>query len=467
MSTAAPAPRALTPRAVLATRLGHLVLAMLVVELLAGMQIYINQTVLPLLATDLHARSHYGLVTAAAQVPAFATMPMGGAMLARWRADRLMTVLTAMLVAGAVLGALAPGIGVYVAGEVLRGLAAGALATVSMGVLVAGLPDAWRRLFLAAGSAMWVVSSLLGPAYAASVSQLWGWRWALVAYTPLLVVARLVMAREIRGLRVHDEEGSRAPWSAALALAGGVGLIGSLPAAGPWFWPGCAVGSAAVLWACARVFPPGTLRLDRGRRAAIAALAWVCGAYLTLDYLVAPGAHDVLGLGAGAIGWALTTAGVAWSVVAMWCGARPARKPGRYRARVALGALLFLGGAMVMAAALGGAAPWWWLHAGFGLAGLGMGLTHQDTLIRCVTPPQQAGPGARGDGISEARAATSVTIASTAGGAALGTAATAFVAPTELGVEQDRLVGVVVVLALMLAATPLLAWRAARAGGPE
>ncbi len=192
-------------------------MAMLVVELLAGMQIYINQTVLPLLATDLHARSHYGLVTAAAQVPTFLTMPLGGAMLARWRADRLMTALTALLVVGAVLGALAPGIEVYVAGEVLRGLAAGALATVSMGVLVAGLPDAWRRLFLAVGSATWVISSLLGPAYAATISELYSWRWALVAYIPLLIGARLVMSREIRGLRVGQDEGAGActwasPW---------------------------------------------------------------------------------------------------------------------------------------------------------------------------------------------------------------------------------------------------------------
>ena len=70
-------------------------LAVLVVELLAGMQIYLNQTVLPLLATEMGARNAYGLVTAAAQVPAFLTMPLGGAMLARWRPNRLMTALTA------------------------------------------------------------------------------------------------------------------------------------------------------------------------------------------------------------------------------------------------------------------------------------------------------------------------------------------------------------------------------------
>ena len=58
-------------------------------------------------------------------LPAFLTMPLGGAMFARWRAGRLMTVLTGVLVAGAMLGALSPNVGVYAAGEVLRGLAAG------------------------------------------------------------------------------------------------------------------------------------------------------------------------------------------------------------------------------------------------------------------------------------------------------------------------------------------------------
>ncbi len=105
------------------------------------------------------------------------------------------------------------------------------------------------------------------------------------------------------------------------------------------------------------------------------------------------------------------------------------------------------------------------MHVGFTLAGAGMGLSHQDTIIRCVSPPpaQEDRPG---DGISEARAATSVTIASAAGAATLGTLAAAFVAPTDLGVEQDRLVGdrlvgIVIVLVVLLAATPLLARRAA------
>ena len=444
-------------RGVIATPVGRLTLAMLVVELLAGMQVYINQTVLPLVASDLSARAHYGLVTAAATVPTFLTMPLGGAMLARWRADRLMTALTGLLVAGAAAGALAPDVGVYVLGEVVRGMAAGALSTVTMGAMVAGLPEAWRRAFLAASSAMWVVSSLAGPTYAAAISSGWGWRWALVAYIPVLVAARLVMARQIRGLRVRDDDG--APLAAALAMAGGVALIGAVPASAPWFWPVSALGLGGVGWACSRVFPAGVLRLAPGRRAALATLTWVCACYFALDFLVSPAGHDVLALGPGAVGWALTTAGVLWSTVAVWCGAHPARRRRAYLVRTGAGGLLLALGGALQAAALAGAAPWWGLHAGWGIAGLGLGLTHQDTLIRCVTDPVELGKAA--DGISEARSATAVTVAGNVGAAALGTLATTLVAPTSAGVEERLVVPVVVVLTIMLGLTPLLARRAA------
>ena len=196
------------------------------------MQVYLNQTVLPLLATEMGARNAYGLVTAAAQVPAFLTLPPGGAMLTRWRPARLMTVLTTLLVSGAVVGALAPNIEFYVLGEILRGsgvAAAGAFATATMGVMVTGLPDAWRRLCLAVG-----------------------------------------------------------------------------------------------------------------RRAGIATLMWVCAFFLTLDYLVAPSAHDVLDMTPTQIGWALIAGGIGWSVVALVCGAHPAREPKAYRRRTTLAAAFFV-----------------------------------------------------------------------------------------------------------------------------
>jgi len=151
---------------------------------------------------------------------------------------------------------------------------------------------------------------------------------------------------------------------------------------------------------------PGGEGWARGRRAALATLTWVCASYFALDFLISPAGHDVLVLGPGAVGWALTAAGVLWSAVAMWCGAHPARQRHVYLVRTGLGGLLFAVGGGILAAALLGAAPWWGLHLGWGLSGLGMGLTHQDTLIRCVTDPVELGQ--RNDGISQAQSATAV-----------------------------------------------------------
>ena len=443
--------------ALLGSRTGHLALAVLVVELLAGMQVYLNQTVLPLLATEMGARNAYGLVTAAAQVPAFLTMPLGGAMLTRWRPARLMTVLTTLLVSGAVVGVLAPNVEVYVLGEILRGLAAGALATATMGVMVTGLPDAWRRLCLAGGSGMWVVAALAGPVYASGVSASWGWRWSLVLYLPVLIAARAVMAGQIHDLRLDEEtdHDETVPWLPALAMAAGVALIGALRASSPWFWPGVGVGTALVLWSCSCVLPDGTLRLVPGRRAGIATLLWVCAFFLTLDYLVAPSAHDVLGLTPTQTGWALTAGGIGWSAVAIACGARPAREPQAYRRRTILAAVFFVAGTMLMVVTVLEKADWWGLPVGYGVASIGMGLTHLDTMNRIVTDPAEP------DGITHAQAATAVTIAGAAGGAVLGTATTAFVAPAAAGVETSRLWPTLVLLAGGLLLTPLLARRAA------
>ena len=242
-------------------------------------------------------------------------------------------------------------------------------------------------------------------------------------------------------------------------MATGVAIIGALRVSSPWFWPGVAGGTALVLWSCSRVLPAGTLCLAVGRRAGIATLMWVCAFFRTLDYLVAPSAHDVLDMIPTQIGWALTAGGIGWSVVALVCGAHPARELKAYRRRTTLAAAFFVLGAALMTTTVLGRPGWWGLPVGYGVAGIGMGLTHLDTMNRIVTDPAEP------DGITHVQAATAVTIAGAAGGAVLGTVTTAFVAPTASGVETDRLWPTLILLAVGLLRTPLLARRAARVGG--
>ena len=66
-----------------APRYGVLAGALLALELLAGMQTFLLATVVPLVAADLDAHQFYGVITGAAQVATFVTMPLGPWLLRR------------------------------------------------------------------------------------------------------------------------------------------------------------------------------------------------------------------------------------------------------------------------------------------------------------------------------------------------------------------------------------------------
>lgn len=392
-------------------RYGVLAGALLSLELVAGVQSVLLSTVVPVVAQDLDAHEYYGVIVGSAQVAMFLTMPLGPALLQRFRVDRVLLHLTTLAVAGGVASALAPSTGVFVLGRAATGLASGALATVSLAAIVTVLPPAWRRGVLAGYNVMWVAISLVGPLYAGWVTAALSWRWALVLYLPLLVVARLVVARQLSG-RMRPE-GERQPLGlgSAAVLATGVALLSvvglrALPAG--WAVAAGVGGAAVALVATRRLLPAGTLRARPGRPAAVATFALVCAAYFGASGIVAVAVHDLLGgttrdvvlvLGGSALGWAVAGLGVS-----RW----PAALPGGYVRRSALGAVLLAAGVLVVAAAVlaDPAAPRVGMAlAGWAASGVGIGLVYLETLNRVVEAPREA------DGITVPQAAAAVVIA--------------------------------------------------------
>ena len=226
--------------------------SLLVVELLAGMQRYLSQTIVPLVASELDGARLYGVLDAAAQAPMFLTMPLGAWLLSRHSIGRLMLSLTLLTVVGAVVCALAPTMPVFIAGTAIRALASGALATVGMGAISRGLPTRYRQLVLAGMSGVWVISSVIGPVYAVAVSSLLGWRWAIVLYLPLLLLARMMIARYLPE-RTEEAPAEAAPWTWAIVLATGALLL-SLPV-GVWSAAAVVAGGALMLWATVALLP--------------------------------------------------------------------------------------------------------------------------------------------------------------------------------------------------------------------
>ena len=354
-----------------------LVAALLLVELLAGMQVYLSSTVTPLLAAELSGQHLYGVAAAAGLVASFVTMPLGGSLLARWSASSLVGWLTLGSIAGAAVCGVAPSMEVFIAGRVVSGLAAGAIATVGMGVIVSSLPLHWRRLVLASYNVVWLVSSLVGPAYAAWISHWLSWRWAMVAYLPLLLIARLLIARQLRRVPTPPGREGDLPWREGLLLAGGVALISALAFSPTWGWIPAIAGLAAIAAASQTLFPRSVMLAAPGQPAAVAGLALLAGIFFGASSVAAIVAHDVLGFTELQLGILLSLGGIGWAVTGLWCGKRAVP---RFTARANVGVTLLVSGLLLMATA--GAAPAYIL--GWLLAGLGMGLAYLDLLNRGV-----------------------------------------------------------------------------------
>lgn len=384
--------------------------SLIFIEFLGGMQRYLSQTVLPLVASELDGAHLYGLLDAAAQAPTFLMMPVGAWLLSRYRVGRLMIVFTVVTVLGAVMCATAQNMGMFIGGTAVRAFAGGALATVGMGAISRGLPPRYRQLVLAGMSGIWVFSSVLGPVYAVSASEAFGWRWAMLLYLPLLLVARAVIARYMPE-RTEEVAEEKAPWVWAVVLATGSAVI-ALPL-GAWSVAAVLVGALLMLRATAAVLPEGTFQASSGRRAAITALTVTAAVYFGATMVLSVVAHDVFGLPPGRFGYIIAAPGFAWAVAALWTGSHPATKDAAFRRRTLLaGGVLTAGLAVLLvttsvrpsaSAAFGG------LVLGGGLMGLGMGLLYPDLLGRCLARPEAD------DGISDDRMAAAVVVAESVG----------------------------------------------------
>ncbi|MFG1701374.1 MFS transporter [Nonomuraea sp. NPDC049309] len=395
-------------------------------EFIAGIQTYLIRTVVPIVGAELDAHEFYGVINGTGQVAMFLTMPLGPYLLQRFRVDRLLLHLTWLSVAGGVISAVAGNVGVFVLGQGVAGLAGGALASVSLAAIVSVMPETWRRLVLAGYNVMWVCTSLLGPLYAGWIASALSWRWAFVAYLPLLVIARVVIARQLTGTMQSGREerltlGSAILLSASVALLSGVGLRGLPDAAAIAVG---AVGVAGALVAAARLLPGGTLKVRAGRPAALATMGLLTAAYFGAAAIIAIIVHDLLHGTNGQVALVLGAGGLGWAFAGLAAARWPAKPARAYARRSALGAGLITAGLVAIGAPLLAGDLAWGVEpalAGWTVAGIGMGLTYLDTLNHIVDVPEEA------DGVSTSKAAASAVLVEAIATAVMTTITTATV----------------------------------------
>lgn len=434
--------------------------ALLAMEFIAGMQAYLLRTVVPLVGADFDAHEYYGVITGTTQVAMFLTMPLGPYLLARFRVERLLLHLTWFSVLSGVVSAIAPNVGIFLLGRAGSGLASGALATVSLAAIVTAMPPKWRRTVLAGYNVIWVFISLLAPVYAGWVASELSWRWALVLYLPLLVVARTVIARQLKGTMQSGGQ-ERLALGSAFALAGGVALLSLVGLRGLSVGLAIAVGiagAAMAVFAARNLLPTGTLSARMGRPAAVATMGLVTGAYFGTAEIIGIIVHDLLGGTTGQVAFVLAGSGLGWALAGLTAARWPARAAHTYVRRSTLGAGILSLGLLTTVAAL--LVDWMArvdvVLAGWTAAGVGIGLIYLDTLNHIVDVPQEV------DGVSTAKAAASTILVEAIATAVMATLTTAVVGRAIAGGQGVTAALLLLALTVLVAAT--IAWTTRRVG---
>jgi MFS family permease len=297
-------------------------------------------------------------------------------------------------VLGLLLAGLAPGMPVFLAGRLVQGLGGGAM-SVALYVLV-GLrypPDLRRRIFAAFATA-WVVPALVGPALSGLVVEHLGWRWVFLGVPVLALPAAALLRPALRGLGGHGQGlagvARRSLW--ALGAATGMGLL----YLGGQQQGGHAVAvlalATALSLACAcRLLPAGTLRAGRGLPSVIALRGLVFAAFFGAEaFLPLLLARD-RGFSAPMAGLVLSAGALGWCS-ASWYQGHSRNGWSRHRF-LRVGSSAVLAGVALTASAAWPAVPVHIAVLGWMLSGLGMGLLSASlsVLTLSLSAPGQQG----------------------------------------------------------------------------
>jgi MFS family permease len=108
---------------------------------------------------------------------------------------RMMIIALVVLGTASVLCAVAPSFELLLAARVLQGLGGGGLMTLAQALIGENVPPRERGTYQGYLSANIVAGSTIGPVIGGLMTEAWGWRSVFLGYTPLCVIAVLLVLR--------------------------------------------------------------------------------------------------------------------------------------------------------------------------------------------------------------------------------------------------------------------------------
>src|SRR5579862_8046858 len=195
-------------------------------------------TVMPVVARDLGGLRLYGWVFSAFMLASVVGIVAAGREIDRRGPAVPFVAGVVLFCCGLAVAGLAPSMGVLVAGRVLQGLGAGVGPSVAYATIGRSMEGPLRARMIAVLSTAWVAPGLAGPAIAAEVARLVGWRWVFLGLLPVVVVTgsialpaliRLGPPTAVKAAEQRLFDGIRTAAGAALILGGLTLAAGSGP----------------------------------------------------------------------------------------------------------------------------------------------------------------------------------------------------------------------------------------------
>jgi EmrB/QacA subfamily drug resistance transporter len=326
---------------------------------LAALEATAVAAAVPTAVGELGGVSHYSWVFSAYLLTSTTTVPMFGKLADLFGRRLIYQIAVGIFLLGSALSGLAGTFGQLVVFRAVQGLGAGGVTPVAVTVIgdIYSLEE--RARMQGVFSAVWAVSSLLGPLLGGLITDALSWRWIFYLNIPFGIVSAWMLHRWLReetsGRRHKLDVLGTLSLTAAISLL----LLALMEGGGAWGWrdprtlgllAGAAVGLVVFFWQERRA-PEPMLPLDlfKSRLIAVAsvgnlllgALLYVITAYVPMF------AQGVLGGTAVDAGTILAPILIGWPIASTLAGRLLIRVG--YRPLTRGGSLLILAGVLLLA----------------------------------------------------------------------------------------------------------------------
>jgi EmrB/QacA subfamily drug resistance transporter len=369
---------------------------------LAALEATAVGTAMPTVVADLGGVSRYSWVFSAYLLTSTTTVPMFGKLADLYGRRRIYLFSVVVFMLGAMLSGTATSFTQLILWRALQGLGAGGVQPTSITIVADIYTLEERGKMQGVFSAVWAVSSLVGPAAGGLITDLLSWRWVFFLNVPFGLASAFLLGAFLREKTERREHSLDVAGTLSLTAAVALLLLALLEGSELWGWTDArtlgmlAASGAGLVYFLAqeRRTPEPMLPLDlfKNRVIAVSSLgSLVIGTTMFCAAAFVPMfTQGVLGGTATDAGMTLAPMSIGWPIASTVSGWMVVRWG--YRPFALLGSVFGIGGALLLSTADAGSSAGLIMASMF-LVGLGLGFLATPYLlaVQNAVPRRQRG----------------------------------------------------------------------------